>query len=265
MNIIPRSKWGAQYEDGFGAAPLPAAEVWLHHSVTLAPDLKWLDANRDGVDDDEKAAMRLLEDIGEERFGRGISYTFLIPPSGRIYQGHGISRQGAHTANRNSIARAICLVGDYSDRPPTDKQEESITWLLNHGVEKGWWRVARLKGGHRQAPGASTECPGDAAFKRISAINALAADGGENFMSGLTQAQQEDLYNRIKKMDTRLTNVEAYLKPPSAWKIHAGWVPRALSLMQTRIEKIFGFTEPKPLHVQLQEDPYDEETGEEKK
>lgn len=173
MPIIPRSEWGARHPDGFRDAPLPAAEVWLHHSVTVAPDLKWIDANGDGVDDDERAAMRQLEDIGQSRFGGGISYTWLVMPSGRIYQGHSVDRQGAHTGGRNDIARAVCFVGDYEDRAPTNAQLDATAWLLQHAKAKGWIMSARLNGGHRDLK--ATACPGAKAYARIADINRLAA------------------------------------------------------------------------------------------
>lgn len=177
VQIIARSRWGARYARGFTSAPLPASEVWLHHSVTIAPNLVWVDADRDGVEDDEERAMRTLEDIGQSRFGGGISYTFAVMPSGRIYEGHGVDRQGAHTGGRNSIARAIVLVGDYSRQAMTEAQMRAVAALLQHGRAAGWWKAARLNGGHRQAPGASTACPGDAAFAAIPRINQLAAGG----------------------------------------------------------------------------------------
>lgn len=171
--IISRERWGAVHEDGFGSAPLPASQVWLHHSVTLAPDIGWLDADRDGVDDDEERAMRTLEAIGESRFGRGISYTFLIPPSGRIYEGHGVDRQGSHTGGRNDIARAICLIGDYDTHKPTDAQIRSAAWLLQEGKLQGWWTSAQLNGGHRDLK--ATACPGRYAYLAIADINNQAA------------------------------------------------------------------------------------------
>lgn len=177
MHIISRARWGARYSNGFGVAPLPASEVWLHHSVTLAPDLVWVDVDGDGIEDDEQRAMRTLEDIGQARFGGGISYTFAVMPSGRIYEGHSVDRKGSHTGGRNSLARAIVLVGDYTTRPLTGEQQRAVARLLQHGHAAGWWRTARLNGGHRQAPGASTACPGDAALAAIPSINALAAGG----------------------------------------------------------------------------------------
>jgi hypothetical protein len=169
VEIISRARWGARHPNGFGFAPLPAAEVWLHHSVTLAPDLVWIDTDRDGVEDDEEKAMRLLEDIGQSRFGGGISYTWLIPPSGRIYEGHSVDRQGSHTVNRNSISRAICFIGNYDISKPTQAQIRSSALLLRDAKAAGWIAHPRLTGGHRDLK--STACPGQYAYQAIPLIN----------------------------------------------------------------------------------------------
>ena len=118
--------------------------------------------------------MRTLEQIGEDRFHRGISYTWAVMPSGTVYEGHGVDRQGAHTAKRNSIARAIVLVGDYSRTKPTPAMLSAVSTLLVHAHTSGWIRLPRLNGGHRDAPGASTVCPGAAAEALIPAINTAA-------------------------------------------------------------------------------------------
>jgi hypothetical protein len=175
MVIISRAKWGARFDRGFGPALTPAVEVWLHHSVTIAPTIEWLDADRDGVQDAEERAMRTLEDIGESRFGGGISYTFAVMPSGRIYEGHGVDREGAHTAGRNGISRSIVLVGNYETHRPTTAQLRAVAELLRHGHARGWWRQARINGGHQQAPGAQTACPGRHGMAAIPRINQLAA------------------------------------------------------------------------------------------
>lgn len=157
MRIITREEWGAVHDDGFGPAPLPAEELWLHHSVTAA---------RDGA-----SSVRLLESIGEQRFGRGISYTFVITPDGTVYEGHGVDRQGAHTKGRNSIARAICLIGDYSRYDVPSAMVGSIVDLVRVGHDAGWWQHACLNGGHCDAPGAQTACPGQYAYAQIPIIN----------------------------------------------------------------------------------------------
>lgn len=160
--IITRAEWGAQHADGFGPAPTPAREVWLHHSAGTAPDLvpPW---------DDDYAAVRQIERTGQARFGGGMPYTFLVSPAGLIFEGLGIDRQGAHTAGRNDIARAICVLGNYDHVEVTDAQFESIVWLLRHGHAAKWWTPRTLTGGHRDVR--ATDCPGQHAYDAIPEIN----------------------------------------------------------------------------------------------
>lgn len=220
MNVITRAQWGAKHADGGGPAPVPYERTYLHHSVTLAPDLGWLDADRDGVDDDEEEALRLLERIGQDRFGQGISYTWLVPPSGRIYQGHSVDRLGAHTGGLNGIARAICLIGDYSNRAPTDAQIVSVAWLLQHNARQSWTKVAALTGGHRDVKG--TACPGDRAYAAIPLINRLAAGPAiteedcvtAGFTAG-SKAAYDDVYHTLvsgKKRDGAINRDLGFLR-----------------------------------------------------
>jgi len=166
MIIISRKTWGARHAAGFGPAPR-ATELWLHHSVTPPP-----------ADDEaaERAAMRRLEDIGQDRFGGGISYSFAVAPSGRVYEGTGGLRKGAHTAGRNTVARAIVLIGDHTRVRPSEPQLWSVAGLVRFGRASGWWSVDRLSGGHRDAPGAATACPGNAAYSLIPVINSRALE-----------------------------------------------------------------------------------------
>lgn len=162
MRIYTRAEWGARYRAGFGPVSLPVAEVWLHHTVT-APPPNDLAA--------EARAMRQIEDIGQSRFGGGVSYTFAVMPSGRVYEGTGAGRRGAHTGGRNSISHAIVLVGNYDRVGMSPAQERAIADLLAYGRVRGWWKQARLTGGHRDTK--ATGCPGNAAYARIGHINSL--------------------------------------------------------------------------------------------
>lgn len=187
IEVVTRAQWGARYADGFGAAPLPASEVWLHHSVTIAPDLV-------PPYDDEVRAMRTLEDIGQSRFGGGISYTFGAMPTGKLYAGHSVNRMGAHTGGRNSIARAIVLVGNADTTAVTRSQVESIATLLVDGQRAGYWRTARLNGGHQQAPGASTACPGRYGMAAVAAINERAAQIAAGGTPAPTPQEDDDVF-----------------------------------------------------------------------
>jgi hypothetical protein len=159
MRIIPRGEWGARHDNGAGSAPLPAGEVWLHHSVTAAVN--------------GPAIIRELEAIGESRFGSGISYTWLVTVDGSVFEGHSPDRMGTHTGGRNSIARAICWVGNFEDGLPTTAQVRSTAWLLQEAHRRGWIRSPRLNGGHRDLK--ATACPGKHAYALIGHINNLAA------------------------------------------------------------------------------------------
>lgn len=166
MIITTRAEWGARHPRGFRPSRLPATELWLHHSVTIAPDLV-------PPFDDEHRAMRTLEQIGQDRFGGGISYTFAVMPNGRVYEGHGVDREGAHTAGHNSAGRGIVLVGNYDSIAPSAAMLNGVAELLAHGKRVGWWTAAELDGGHRDTK--ATACPGGAAYRLIPEINRRAA------------------------------------------------------------------------------------------
>lgn len=181
MIIIPRATWGRRFAAGFGPAPR-ATELWLHHSVTES-------AGPGATPDEDYATMRKLEAIGQQRFGGGVSYTFAVTAAGRVLEGTGGLRLGAHTGGRNTRARAICLLGNHSRTRPTEPQIDAVAALIRHGRAVGWWTCDRLSGGHRDAPGAATGCPGDAAWATIPTINnrALSAhlddDGDDDEMT----------------------------------------------------------------------------------
>jgi hypothetical protein len=201
MEIINRARWGARYANGFGTRRLPATQSWLHHSVTIAPDLV-------PPFDDDYAAIRALEDIGQRRFGGGISYTRLITPAGLIFEGHSIDRVGSHTADRNTVAVGYCLVGNYEVQRPTVAQVRALAWCLQHDHQHGWIDTPRLDGGHRDLK--STACPGGYAYEAIPSVNQLAAGG---------PIEEED----VKPFQDLILAREAKDKPGSSWpKVFAG-------------------------------------------
>lgn len=160
--IISRARWGARHDNGVRPAPLPAVEVFAHHSTgrTPAPSASVTDECR---------TMRDLEDIGEARFGRGISYTDLVFPSGRIYEGHGIDREGAHTRGHNRTGRAICFVGNFEVDRLTPAAEEAAAWLLAHRWFSGHYAGLGFTGGHNTV--LATACPGRHVTERLPSIN----------------------------------------------------------------------------------------------
>jgi hypothetical protein len=133
---------------------LPAKELWIHHSVTA-------------VTENPSADMRQLQQIAFSRRFSDVSYSYAVHPSGTVLEGRGLN-VGAHTAGRNSTSFGVVLIGDYTSRVVVDAQvaavRQLITWLHQEGaLGTGVFPT----GGHRQAPGATTACPGDWAMKRL--------------------------------------------------------------------------------------------------
>lgn len=162
--IIERPEWGARHADGFGPRAVGALEVYVHHSVTIAPDLV-------PPFTDDYAAVRQLEAIGQSRFGKGISYQFPITPAGLVFEGVSVDRVGAAISNYNTPTANIVWVGNYDTANPPRPMLEATDWLLHHGVDRGWWRKPVVAGGHQDAPGAQTACPGRYAEALLGDLN----------------------------------------------------------------------------------------------
>lgn len=167
-NIISRETWGARHADGFYNRKVGRLDKWLHHTVTAH-------LPTDASAEAERVEMRKLDNIGQSRFKGGISYTFVVFPSGRLYEGHSIGRVGAHTAGRNSISAGIALAGNYDTHQITAEQVATLAWLLNHGITQGWWTENKLDGGHRDTK--ATACPGKNGYAAIPTINQAARSG----------------------------------------------------------------------------------------
>lgn len=172
MKLISRSKWGARHRAGFGPRKLPTSQLWLHHTVTLAPDLHFQDLNADSVDDDEAKAMRVIEDIGQDRFGAGFSYNVAVMPSGRLYEGCGVDRVGAHTAKRNTTSFGLVLVGNYEANPVPEPMKLAVTRFVREAHQLGWIDQPKFDGGHRDLK--QTSCPGINAYRLIPEFNKTA-------------------------------------------------------------------------------------------
>ena len=156
FRIIPRSEWGARYRDGFGTRSLPCRYGFFHHSVTSS----------DGVNAtlaQDYAKIRIVESVGYSRFG-GISYTYMITESGRIFQGHSDNRIGAHTAGFNTTGVAISFIGNYENLKLNDKQVAAAVWLIKNLVSRGVAKSDAFWRGHYQV--ASTACQGKNAKAR---------------------------------------------------------------------------------------------------
>lgn len=162
--IIARSEWGARAPKARHTIDLPTPKLYLHHSAGSGAD---------------GAAVRAIQKFHMDPppAGRGwndIAYSFLIDDDpqtpGDVFEGRGAGIAGGHTAGQNTISHGICVVGNFQTRRPRDETLNTLVGLVAHGHRQGWW-PDRITGGHRDAPGAATSCPGDTLHRLIPQIN----------------------------------------------------------------------------------------------
>ena len=146
---------------------------WLPHSVTRATA-------------DPIADARTVARIGVQRFGR-LSYSWLVHPDGTILQGQD-GHVGAHTRGQNSTSEAICCIGNFDKQLPTEAMCASVAMIMAI-------RNQTLLGGHRDAPGAATACPGRNLQAAIGGIRANAAlwEGWANKPAWVSDESWSDL------------------------------------------------------------------------
>lgn len=155
MSIVARATWGMPGPLG-PAMALPAQVLYLHHSVTTAAN--------------GYTAVRQVAQIGVNRFGRA-SYSYACTPDGGMYEMQG-THIGAHTAGQNSTSLAVVLVGNYETTQISNAQVNAVAWLHRHLTSTRRLRAEAPLRGHRDAPGASTACPGRTAYAALPTIRA---------------------------------------------------------------------------------------------
>lgn len=169
VTIHSRASWGARHANGVGNRPVGSLQKYLHHTVTTH-------LGENATVAQERAQMRVIEAIGQQRFGRGISYTFIIFPSGRIYEGASINRISYHSGSgRNTRGAGICFAGNYETNRPGTKALAAGAGLLQEGVRRGWWNDPALTEAHRDFR--QTACPGRFLYAEFDNINRSARGG----------------------------------------------------------------------------------------
>jgi LysM repeat protein len=120
--------------------------------------------------DTEKGNAKFIDGIHRKRgFSNGLGYHFIIDngtmgrDDGEVEVGHRWKSQmdGAHcdAGNMNHQGIGICLIGDFTNRPPSSAQMEALVGLVEqlssyYGIPNN--RIIR----HKDVPGKRTACPG---------------------------------------------------------------------------------------------------------
>ena len=184
MNVVPFRQWAGQPLPNLRSIPTPTADVWLHHGASGTSSLATIRAY-------------LRHHVNTNGWAT-IGYSFLIA-GGVVYEGRGPGRQGAHTHGQNRTSHGIVIAGDYDARTPNPEDIDALVRLLRHGHKMRWWRTPALSGGHRDAPDATTSCPGAALHDLIPDINRQAAGRPEPEKGWLEMATEQDLRRIVRE------------------------------------------------------------------
>lgn len=158
--VIDRSRWGASNASSTRLTPLKGqwSRITIHHSAEQSSD------GKGGSVEDSAHTLRLIQKFhmedADHRWG-DIGYHFLIDSGGRIFEGRELKWQGAHAGGKdganNTQNIGVCMLGDFSHRPPTPAALKSLELLV--ADLRGRFPIAanRLYA-HSEFTG--SECPG---------------------------------------------------------------------------------------------------------
>lgn len=160
MRIVTRREWGARPARSRHAIATPTPRLWLHHAA----------GEFSGA-----GGVRQIQAFHMDTRGYSdVAYSFLVDDDGTVFEGRGVGIAGGHTKGDNTLSHAICALGNYENREPGPRLIDAIAELAAHGYRQGWWSDS-FTGGHRDAPGAQTACPGRYLQSCLPEIRALVA------------------------------------------------------------------------------------------
>lgn len=197
IDIIPRAEWGARPPKHRHKITTPTPQLFLHHTA----------GNHRGV-----KGMRAIQAFHMDARGwSDIAYSFVVDRiSLNVYEGRGAGIAGGHTRGHNRISHAVCVMGNFEELIPQDDLIELLAELVAHGHGEGWW-PNQFTGGHRDASGANTACPGRNLYARIRDINRLALEGTtvpDTFTERINAAAVNANYTSTTDLDQLAKNIE---------------------------------------------------------
>lgn len=173
MKLVPRSEWGARAPKARDAMRTPAPRTWIHHTAAAFPrDPTWTERLFF-----KRACAYVREIQTYHQASKGwndIAYSFLVLGAffGRrwVFEGRGWGIVGAHTEGDNSSSHGIAVIGNCDVTKPRRGVVKAIRTLIDRGCQRGSIASPRRDhptGGHRDAPGAATACPGRYLYSRL--------------------------------------------------------------------------------------------------
>lgn len=182
VEIVTREEWKAEKPKSTSAISSAVDYVFIHHTAEKkCYSVKW--------------CTQVLQEIQKyhmtdsKRMYQDIAYSFLVGEDGRIYEGRGWNRVGAHSQGYNSKSYGISFMGNYMETLPDKAALNAAKNLIACGQEKGKISASYRLYGHRDIK--STACPGDMLYNEIRNWPAYGDEfSGENDQTDSSAADQ---------------------------------------------------------------------------
>ena len=136
-----------------------------------------------------------------------IAYSFLVGDDGRVYEGRGWDREGAHTYHYDKVSLALSFMGNFNSTMPTPEAITAAHKLMQCGQQKKVITQSYSLYGHRDVR--DTECPGYTLYNAIRKWDHYNITTGKSFLffilffffAILGSGCNKMYYNRIKIID----------------------------------------------------------------
>ena len=163
FRIIKRKRWSVFPYSGTPMGQV--RDVFIHHDAAVFPETASREVERVRLRNNEAYHVNVKKYAA-------IAYSFLISPKGRVYEGRGWDKAGAHTYDHNSTSYGICFLGNFEAQKPTRRALRRARALIRRGVRKGFIAKNHTIRGHRDvgAQGGSTACPGKHLYAQLDFI-----------------------------------------------------------------------------------------------
>ena len=168
LQIIPRARWNPAPPRGSIGRVAEPTSIFFDHCTegsAVSPTASM---------DEEAARMKQIQNVAFSRGFLDISYSFVVFPSGGVWEGRGWDKSGAHTEGFNSTTYAIAACIPCAGEPVTQGILDGIVSVGRIGRKNGAMRATVDLKGHREVT--TKPCPGDPIFnqngKLQSRINA---------------------------------------------------------------------------------------------
>lgn len=170
-DIESRAEWCPTGDCPEQASPTPTSvtHMIIHHSAGTNSASDWA------------AVVRAIWDLHVNGNGwSDVGYNYLVDPNGVVYEGRGYNILGAHFCGTNTNTMGVCVMGNFTEMPPTEEAltalERLLAWKscdidtdpLGESFHSSSNRVLKHISGHQD--GCATACPGDSFYPLLPEV-----------------------------------------------------------------------------------------------